>query len=134
MAKSILAVLAGIVVGGGVVGIVEYVGHMIYPLPEGLNANDPEALKGYISTAPIGALLFVIVAWALGSLVGGGLATRLAGQSRLLHAMIVGAVLMLFGIANMLMIPHPIWFWALGLAVFLPSAYFGGKLLSPRPA
>lgn len=131
MGRSIIAVVLGIILGGIVVGLVEYVGHLVYPAPAGIDMRNPEALKTYAANAPVGALLFVILAWALGSLTGGWLAAFIARQSRSQHALIVGGVLMIFGIINMLMIPHPVWFWIVGILVFLPAAYIGARLVQP---
>lgn len=131
MGRSIIAVVLGIILGGIVVGLVEHVGHLVYPAPAGIDMRNPEALKTYAANAPVGALLFVILAWALGSLTGGWLAAFIARQSRSQHALIVGGVLMIFGIINMLMIPHPVWFWIVGILVFLPAAYIGARLVQP---
>jgi hypothetical protein len=44
--RDALAVLAGVIVGGVVVGAVESVGHLIWPPPPGLDVSDPAALAG----------------------------------------------------------------------------------------
>lgn len=129
MGRSIVAVVLGIILGGIVVGLVEYVGHMIYPMPAGIDTSNPESLKTYAANAPTGAKLFVILAWALGSLTGGWLAAFVARQSHTQLALIVGGVLMIFGIMNMLTIPSPLWFWIAGILVFLPAAYAGARLV-----
>lgn len=132
MGRSILAVVLGIVLGGVVVGGVEYVGRLAYPPPAGMDMNNPEVVKEYVAQAPVGALLFVPLAWALGSLAGGTLAAKLSRQSHTRNALIVGGVLMVFGIANLVMIPSPLWMWVVGIAVFLPAAYLGAKLATSR--
>jgi hypothetical protein len=131
MGRSILAVLMGVVVGGLLVAAVEFVSHLIYPPPPGLNHSDVDALKGAMATAPAGALLLVLLAWALSSLGGGWLAASVARRSHTLHALIVGAILMAMGILNMLVIPHPPWFWLAALVLFLPAAYLGARLARP---
>ena len=131
MGRSILAAILGVVVGGIVVGIVESIGHLVYPPPPGLDPMNVEAVKAAMANAPTGALLFVILAWAAGALAGGCLAAWMARRANTIHAMIVGALLMAAGIWTMLTIPHPLWFWILGLAVFLPSAFAGARL-APR--
>ncbi len=132
MGRSILAVIAGLVLGVVLIFVVESAGHFVYPLPADLDMTNPEALKNLMANAPVGALLFVILAWAVGSFGGGWLATRLAQKSHVMHALIVGGLLMAAGIMNMLMIPHPVWFWVLGLAVYLPAAYAGALLGQKR--
>jgi hypothetical protein len=131
MGRSILAVLLGVVVGGLMVAAVEFVSHLIYPPPPGLDPANIEALKTAMANAPAGALLFVLLAWALGSLGGGWLAASIARRSPTRHALIVGAVLMAMGILNMVMIPHPPSFWLAALVLFLPAAYLGARLARP---
>lgn len=45
-----------------------------------------------------------------------------------MKALSLGLLLTLAGIANNLMIPPPLWFWVLGLAVMLPGSWYGGRL------
>ena len=134
MGRSALAVILGVAAGVVVIFIVEYLSHMVYPPPAGLNMQDPEVLKTLLANASIGALLLVALAWAAGSFAGSWLAARVARQSQLRCALIVGGLLMIAGISEMLMIPHPIWFWVLGTVVFIPVAYLGGRLATRRPA
>ncbi len=134
MGRSILAVVAGLVLGVVIIAAVEYMSHMAYPPPPGLDMKDPEAMKAMVANLPVGALLFLLLAWALGSFGGGWLAARLSQRLQMRHAMIVGALLMLAGIMNMIMIPHPTWLWVLGITVYLPAAYLGARLIKGRQA
>jgi hypothetical protein len=132
MGRSILAVLLGVVVGGLLIATVEFVSHLIYPPQPDLDPAGIEALKAAIANDPVGALLFILLAWALGSLGGGWIAASIARRSHTRHALIVGAILMVMGILNMVMIPHPLWFWLAALVLFLPASYLGAKLGRPR--
>ncbi|MCK6623004.1 MAG: hypothetical protein HUU32_18855 [Calditrichaceae bacterium] len=205
MMRSVLAVIAGVVAAGIIIALVEMAGQQIYPLPEGVNPADPESVKAAMANIPTGGLLFVLLAWALGSFGGGWLAARIAGsfkliklteqslvnlkseglpidiisklkiikdigsakeeeefwgilkatigdeqsvkykllilkhalvtnQHRVLHGMIVGGIMLLAGIVNMAMIPHPLWFWVVGVLIFLPAAYLGARLGIPKTA
>ncbi len=128
MLRTVLAVVAGVVAGGIVVALVQQLGHLIWPPPAGLDVTDPEAIEAYLESVPAAAILFVALAWAVGSLAGGWIAARISSPCSLSAALIVGGVLMAFGLLNLISIPHPIWFWVVGLAVFLPAAYAGGRL------
>ncbi len=77
---------------------------------------------------PLGAMVFVILAYAAGSFGGGWVAARLAAARKLRHALVVGGVLMLAGVSNLVTIPHPTWMVIATLVVFLPLAYAGGRL------
>jgi hypothetical protein len=128
MGRKILAVVAGVILAGLVVYGVQAIGHRVYPPPEGLNMKDMEAMKAYVATLPVGALLFVLVAYILGSFAGGWLAAKIARASQIPLALTVGGVQLLFGIMNLVVIPHPTWFAIATVLAFLPAAYLGGKL------
>ena len=126
--RSVLAVILGIVAAGLLIWVVEGVGHRVYPPPEGVDFHDPQAVAAIMEEIPLGALLFVLLAWGVGTLAGGWLAALVAGRSATLYALIVGAVMLAGGIMNRVMIPHPVWFWILGVLVFLPAAWLGARL------
>ncbi|MGV3538976.1 MAG: hypothetical protein ACO1OQ_04150 [Rufibacter sp.] len=132
MFKSILAVLGGTAVGVFTIGLVQYLGHQLYTTPTNTNLEATEAAGAYLASAPIGALLMVLFAYALGSLFGGMVAARYSPAKPIFHALVVGAVLMLSGIANFMSIPHPLWFIIVSLLLFLPMAFFGGMMSSRR--
>ena len=132
---GILAVIAGFVVATAVMMTVETVnGRFLYPELGRLAAGmtDREAIRTLLAGAPTGALVVVIVGWAVASVAGGGVAAWIAGRRRILSAMIVGGLLTVAGIANNLMLPPPSWFWIAGLVVFLPTAYAGARLAGAR--
>ncbi len=125
MWRNILAVVAGIIAGIIAIMIVEGFSHFLFPYPEGLDYKDKVALAQYIKTLPAGALLLVALAWASGSFVAAVVTTLIAREKQLQLSILDGAILMIFGIINMLRYPHPVWFWILGIAVFIPFAYLG---------
>lgn len=126
MLRMIGAVIAGLLTGGILIAAVEGISSTVYPLPEGLDMADRAALANYTMNMPMGAYLFVLAGWILGAFGGGAVAVIISKHSR--TAIIVGAILTLGGLANMYMIPHPTWFWIVGVLVFIPSAVAGGKI------
>ena len=69
------------------------------------------------------------LAHALGTLFGAYVAARIAIKSKMRCAMIVAIWFLIGGIANILMLPSPLWFTILDLAgAYLPLGYVGGKL------
>ena len=105
--KAILGTLAGVVAGSIMVGLTEKVGHRIYPVPEGMDFNDPNKLKDWIAIMPLGAFLFVLLGYCLGAFAGSIVGGLIGGRKA---SIIVGATLCLFGFIVLMMIPHPIWF------------------------
>jgi hypothetical protein len=126
--RSGLAVLLGALAASAVIMAVEFLDATIYPSPPGMDPNDPDSVKSAMAALPIGALLLVLLGWIVGTFAGAWIAARLAPRSPIVHGLIVGVLLLAGGIYNMLEIPHPLWFWVLGVAVFLPSAYLGARL------
>ncbi|MFN7781287.1 MAG: hypothetical protein ACK5PG_00925 [Lysobacterales bacterium] len=129
LARGIGATVAGVLVAGLTIAGVEWLGHRLYPLPAGLQANDLQALAAHVAAMPIGALLFVLLAWLLGVLLGGLIAALVAGRRPRLYAGVIAAVILLGAIANFAMIPHPAWFMALTVLV-LPLAGFAAAGLA----
>lgn len=133
--RSILAVVVGFVLASVVMLVVESLnGKVFYPEMGKLAAGmtDREQVRALVAGAPLGALLVVIFGWALGSFTGGLAATWIGKQPPYRHALVLGVLLTLAGVANNLMIPPPLWFWIVGLVVFIPAACAGARL-APRP-
>lgn len=135
--RNVAAVVAGFVVASIVMMTVEAVnGGIFYPelakAAEGI--KDREALRALIAGAPVGALLVVIVGWALGGLAGGWVTAKLSRGTKI-PGFVLGVLLTLAGVANNLMIPPPVWFWFAGVLVLMPAAYAGARLAvrSTRP-
>ena len=116
-----LAFLAGAMVAGFVVAGFEALGHAVYPPPEGLDPGDIEQIKAAVAAMPVGALLFVLFAWVAGAYAGGLVAALLAPGRRGVMAAIVGALVLAAVVANLAMIPHPLWFAAVAIVAVLAS-------------
>ncbi len=126
--RNFLSVAAGVIAGAVIVALVEWVGHRMYAPPAGLDFSDPDAVRAMMKEIPRGALAMVLVAWALGAFAGGWVAAHFAKSSPLRAALTVGGVLLLLGVMTMISLPHPLWFWVVGIILFLPSAHLGGKI------
>ncbi|MDM7924071.1 MAG: hypothetical protein QUS14_17430 [Pyrinomonadaceae bacterium] len=129
MVRSILAVIAGLVVGGIVnMGIV-IAGPMIIPPPAGADMTTAEGLKAAMPLLEAKHFTAPFLAHALGTLVGAAVAALISVSHKFTVAMIVGVVTLLGGIAAATMIPAPMWFIALDLiAAYIPMAWIGWKL------
>lgn len=127
MIRNILAVIIGIVLGILTIGLIESIGHNLFPVPQDIvqtaENQDTEALFALISPQ---MLLFVLLAYLLGSFFG-GLITSLISK-RIMSSIITGGVIMLGGVINLFMIPHPMWFILVSFVVYIPFAFIGGLL------
>jgi hypothetical protein len=132
MLRSILATLAGIIAVFLLVLGIEMIGHSIWPPPPGLDPTDPESVRAAMAQAPLGALVVVAVAWVVGAFAGAWLASRIA--ERRWPAYVIGGLTAVSSAANLVMIPHPFWFWIVALAIVPLAAYLGGTLSYPKRA
>jgi hypothetical protein len=135
MGRAILGVLAGLAAMFVVIMCIEYVGHMAYPPPPGLNPMVTEDLSAIMASQPAAAKAFVVVAWVVGAFVGGWVAARISRTYPRAAAVIV-ALMVVAGVVGMILqLPgHPRWMAALGLLLPIPAALLGAKLAGPRVA
>jgi hypothetical protein len=110
----------------------ELVGSKLYPLPQGLDMKDSHALAAYVAAMPPGAVVFLLLGSALGSFVGGVVATAISGRATLKPGVVVGALVTAGGVLNLVQIPHPLWLALALLAMYLPFAWLGSRALQSR--
>jgi len=128
MGKNIAAGIAGIVIAGVLVWLVEMIGHSVYPPPPDLDFSDPEAMRAYIATMPVGAFMFVGGAWFIATLVGTIAACKIGDAKPMIFAIVVGGLMLIATAANLMMIPHPLWFSISGVIAILVAAWLGMTL------
>ena len=126
--KNIIVFIGALVAGGIVVFGLESLSHQIFPPPSDINPNDLESLKSIMKNAPAGSLALVILAHAAGAMFSGWIIGRFAASSHRLLAMGMGLLWTITGVANLVMIPHPVWFSIADACVYLPMTLLGLKL------
>jgi len=128
MGKNIAAGIAGVVIAGLLVWLVEMLGHAVYPPPTDLNFADPDAMRAYIDMMPLGALLFVAAAWFIGTLGGTFAACKIGDAKPMIFAVVVGGLMLIATLFNLVTIPHPLWFSILGVVGIVVAARLGMTL------
>lgn len=131
--RTILAVLAGLILGSMVnMGII-MISPSLIPPPPGADVTSPEGLKESIHLFTPKNFVMPFLAHALGTMVGAFVAARIALVHKLVAALIVGGMFCLGGIINVFMLPAPGWFVAADLVLaYLPMAYLGWRLAGSR--
>ncbi|MBK8316534.1 MAG: hypothetical protein IPL01_21945 [Acidobacteria bacterium] len=131
--RNILAVLAGLAVGSLLnMGLIMLSGKIIPP-PFGADVTTFEGLKSSIHLFEPKHFLFPFLAHALGTLAGAFVAALIAKSHKLKLALATGVVFLAGGIANVMMLPAPMWFNILDLVgAYIPMAYLGGKVATKR--
>ncbi|MFT4539048.1 MAG: hypothetical protein ACI841_003348 [Planctomycetota bacterium] len=134
MVKNIIAVIVGLVVGMAVnMGLIMLNAYVLFPMPEGTDMQDPEQMNAYIETLPTHAFFVVLAAHLGQSFFGGWTAARLGSSRPMLLAMILGLLSLAGGIANMMTIKGPAWFY-IELPLYLVVAWLAGRMEVKRRA
>ncbi len=105
--RNILAVVAGIVIGGAVnMGIIMLFGHIIAP-PDGVDPSDMESIKSNMHLYQPKHFISPFLAHALGTLVGAFTAAKMAISNHKLMALSIGGVFLIGGIMMIVQLPSP---------------------------
>ena len=128
MLRDILACVAGVAIAFLIVFLADELSHMMYPPPPGLDFSDPEALRPYLATMPIGAFLSVMGGWVIATFVGSVVAGRIGTAKAWIFPLVVGGLVFAATLANLIAIPHPLWFSITSLIAILGSAWLAWKV------
>jgi hypothetical protein len=105
----------------------------VIPPPAGVDVTTMEGLKAGMHLFGPQHFVFPFLAHALGTLVGAWLAATIAASRKMAMALVVGVFFLVGGVANVFMLPSPVWFAVLDLVgAYLPMAWLGGKLATRR--
>ena len=125
--RGVVAVILGLLLAFACTFAVEAVNGMIYPPPPGTDFADPESVKAMMAVMPRAALVVVLGGWFVSALLGTALAARLARPAGW-PPLTVGILLLAAAVMNMYMIPHPAWFWVIGVAIYPVATWLGARL------
>jgi hypothetical protein len=126
MWRNIGAVILGLIVGMIVNMLILQINSLFFPLPEGLDPTDYEALKSVMQSQPATAWIGVLAAHLGQAFVGGWVAARLGTDRPVILAMIVGGLSLAGGIANAVMLSTPAWTW-IEMPLYVVVAWLAGK-------
>ena len=113
--RKILGSVLGAIAAMLVVAAFGALANHLYPVPE-LQSDDPAALAAVVGSMPMAAKLLDVAGWLVGPLAGAWLALRISDWR--VAGRIVTAVVLAGSIANIVLLPHPLWMQV--CAVVLP--------------
>lgn len=127
--RNILAVLAGLMLGGIANMLLIKLGGVVVSPPQGVDLTTPEGLqKGMPLMQPI-HFLFPFLAHAFGTLLGAWVAARISSNAKHRVAMLVGMLFLAGGISMVMQLPSPLWFDLCDLILaYLPMAWLSMRL------
>ena len=128
MFRSVGAIAAGIVVAFVTVMLIDMLNHSLFPPPEGLDYSNPDAIRPYLATLPVGAFLLILASSVVAAFVGTLLACYIGKGNPLLYGGVVGGFILAATIANFILIPHPHWLSAATLVGIVLSTLLAMKL------
>jgi len=131
--RNILSIMAGTFVAVVLTVIVQAMSHQMYPAPPGTDFNDPEVLAELMLNAPTGAMLMVLLSYAVGTMTGAFVGAKIAvsdGPAR--QGLFVTVLMLIAALMNLNAFPHPAWFWSGCILVIVGSGYFGAQLGGQR--
>ena len=98
--RSILSIIAGVVVGVFGVFLVEMINLSLYPIPVDLDVKDPISMTIYMKELPYGAFTLVIIAHIVGAFIAAFIAGMVARSKRFHIGLFAGLVILFFTIWN----------------------------------
>jgi len=127
--RNVLAILAGIAIGGGVNMALITLSPSLIPPPAGVDVTNAESLSKAMHLFQPRHFVMPFLAHAVGTLAGALAAYLIAATYKPQIAYVIGAVFLCGGVAASFMIPAPTWFIALDLlAAYLPMAWLGIRI------
>lgn len=129
--RVFLAIVVGCLSALALVAVIEMTGHALFPVPGRVDMSTRATMEAPVQI-PLAALLSVLVAWFVATFVGGSIAALIAPSKPRVYAALVGAVVLAGAIANLLMIPHPVWFTVAAVIGIVAAAWGAGALLARR--
>lgn len=127
--RNTIAVIVGIGVGMFLNGFLISISSKVIPLPDGVNPNNMESLKENMHLFKAKNFLMPFLAHALGTLVAAFVTCKIAVSQHTKLSMLIGALFLIAGFANVMILPAPMWFNIVDLVcAYIPMAYIGYKL------
>lgn len=122
-------VIAGLLTAFIVMMVFEFVNSLIFPLPEGLDIRNTEAVQAFTATLPWTAYILVLLGWIIGAFKAGVVTTFFSKETKYKLSFVTGVILTIAGVFNNIIIGHNMVFNILGIPLFILFTYLGHRSL-----
>lgn len=132
VAKAVIAVCAGLFVGGLMMTFLERMGHVIAEPPMPDNPSDVASVRAAVARMTLTNLLVLLSSYFFGSTLGCWIAARMAPYRPLYHALVVAVLFILTIGLYFTKIPHPGWFVVAAIVAFASAPFIGARMAGAR--
>lgn len=129
MLRTVLSVLAGVVVGVCLALLLSAIGDYVFPWPPDVDRTDPESLKSLAGRMPAGAAFMTAVAWGVGAFVASVMGIRMSHEGVAWPGWAAAGVVLLSAVVATHGVPYPIWSVVLTLIAVPAAGYGAGWML-----
>jgi len=126
MLRIVLGIVAGVVLAFVLLMGLEMAGHAAMPPPAGLDPTNPDDLRQMVAAAPLAAKVWVVFGWFAAAVAGGWLARRITRAAW--AGWVIAGLIAVGGLANIAMIPHPLWMQIAAVAAPLLAGWVVTRL------
>lgn len=130
--QTAFAIMAGIGIGGVILFVALTANSLLFPLPEGIDMEDTEAVRQAMEAAGVQSLVLVALGWFAAPFAGSLMSARLDPARGRLPGGVVTGFFLLSTVSSLATLPVPTWFWGVGVVAVLSGGHFGHGLGSAR--
>jgi hypothetical protein len=127
MIRRVLAVIAGFVVSVIGIDLVEAIGALVAPVPAAPNLANVTAMGVYLASKSWQSYAFDLGAYVLGTVAGVVVAASIV-RVRSRAVWVVGGLVLATTVANLVILPHPVWFSVAAVVAVALGAVLGMQL------
>jgi hypothetical protein len=119
--KYFFGILCGSLVGVLLAFAIEHLAHNLYPLPNDTSKDELAVLEAWIQEISPIVFFIIIIAHAVGTFCAALIAVLISHKKPWLMGSVISSIFFVFGILNVLMIKHPLWFIVADLIIYFPA-------------
>jgi heme A synthase len=105
----------------------EFINSLRYPFPSGMDPNNIEHVKAFLSTLPSEAYTFIVLGWIFGSFLGGYVVSMLTKEKTYTYSFLIGTLYFSIGAIYNFFIGNTLSFALMTLPVFFIFTYLGHR-------